>query len=368
MRPPQRILLIGPTPPHRGGLVHFTAMLSTVLRHDHDVTVWGFAPLYPAWLFPGNTASDPSLTPIPCQVDAWLDGRNPWDWWRQLSALTPGTYDVVLWQWWTPYWIPFIWMLHVATRRAGIPTLVISHQLSEPDAPPWQQWLAGWALQQAAGVLVLGSQPALLAQWGKPWRAVPLPLTHAALTQVLPTRGAARQALGIATDVNVVLFFGFVRRYKGLDTVLRAMQQTHTPFVLLIAGEWWDDARAVLAPLVAHPALAGRLIIHDYYIPNEQVANYLQAADVLVLPYRSGSVSGVATLAASVGLPILASTQGAIGQQTGTMATIPPDDSVAWAVALDQHVGQTARTRPAPDVSWQFFYQQLHEVWHDIRT
>ena len=365
-----RMVLIGATPPHRGGVAHFTGMLSTWVRRQHDVTVWGFDPLYPRWLFPGNTTHDPSQTPVACQVDVWMDGTKPWQWWRQLHTLNAGMYDVVIWQWWTPYWIPLLWMLQHATRRAGIPTIAISHQLVEPDAPMWQQWLARWMLGHADGVVFLGDQTTMPRTWTSPWRCAPLPLHHAVMPHPLPTRAAARQQLGIDADANVVLFFGFVRRYKGLDTLLQAMQATTQPCVLVIAGEWWDDVRHLLQPLVTHPALRDRLIIHDHYIPNEQVANYMQAADVLVLPYRSGSVSGVATLAAQVGLPVLASTSGAIAQQASTVATIPATDSAAWARALDTFFAQPAPPRipHEVDASWQFFSQQLSEVWHDITS
>jgi D-inositol-3-phosphate glycosyltransferase len=366
MTTPPRIVLIGPTPPQRGGVAHFTGMLSRYLRQHHPVTLWGFDPLYPRWLFPGTMAPDPSQTPLVCHVDVWLDGTAPWQWWRIMRTLHKDHYDLVIWQWWTPYWLPFLVLLHRYTRRAGLPTIAISHQLVEPDAAPWQTWVARWMLGHAAGVIFLGNQTTMPPTWHGVWRSAPLPRHHDILRQPLPTRSAARHALGIAADADVVLFFGFVRRYKGLDTMLRALCQTRRPITLVVAGEWWDDARSQITPLLDHPALIGRLIIHDSYIPNEQVANYLQAADVLVLPYRSGSVSGVATLAACVGLPILASTSGAIGQQPGTVATIAPDDIAAWATALDDHVGAHARPRPEPDASWPFFYQQLSEVWHDI--
>ena len=128
-----------------------------------------------------------------------------------------------------------------------------------------------------------------------------------------------------------------------------------------------DPIRKQGEPQSANDILA--TLIPDY-IPNEQVANYMQAADVLVLPYRSGSVSGVATLAAQVGLPVLASTSGAIAQQANTVAIIPADDSAAWARALDAFLAQPEPSRipHAIDPSWQFFHQQLSEVWHEIAS
>ena len=363
-----RILLIGPTTPHRGGVAHFTSMLSNFLHQQHMVTTWGFAPLYPRWLFPGNTAADPSQHPIECQVDRWLDGSNPLSWWRALRQISPGQYDLIIWQWWTPYWIPLLWLVTWYARRARITTIAISHQLVEPDAAPWQRWLAQVVLQGADGVVFLGDQATRLPGWQHPWRVTPLPSHAAVVGQHIPDQITARQRIGVPVDAQIVLCLGFVRPYKGIDTVIKAMATTTQPYLLLIAGEWWQ-AKQPIEELIGHLHLGQRVFIHDHYIANEQIVDYLQAADLLVLPYRSGSVSGVATLAATVGLPIIASTVGAIANQAVVVARVAPDQPDAWQAAITQFfANKPARIIPTHDTTWQQLQQAIEEVWNDCNA
>lgn len=363
-----RILLIGPTTPHRGGVAHFTSMLSNFLHHQHAVTTWGFAPLYPRWLFPGNTAADPSQHPIVCQVDKWLDGGNPLSWWRAVRQISPRQYDLIIWQWWTPYWIPLLWLVTVYARRAHITTIAISHQLVEPDAAPWQRWLAQVVLQRADGVVFLGDYATHLPHWQRPWRVTPLPQHTAVVGSTIPDQSTARRQIGVPIDARIVLCLGFVRPYKGIDTIINAMATTTQPYILLIAGEWWQ-ARQPIEALIQRHQLGQRVIIHDHYIANEQIVAYLQAADLLVLPYRSGSVSGVATLAATVGLPIIASTVGAIANQAGVVARVTPDQPVAWQAAIIQFFAhKTPRVIPGHDTTWSQLQQAIKEVWNDCNA
>ena len=363
-----RILLIGPTTPPRGGVAHFTSMLSNFLHQQHTVTTWGFAPLYPRWLFPGNSAADPSQQPIACQVNKWLDGGNPLSWWRALRQIAPGQYDLIIWQWWTPYWIPLICLVTRYARRARITTIAISHQLVEPDAAAWQRWLAQVMLQRADGVVFLGDNTTRLPNWQHPWRVTPLPSFMAVVGSAIPDQATARQRIGVPVDAQIVLCLGFVRPYKGIDTIINAMAESQHSYLLLIAGEWWQS-RQPIEDLIQRHQLGQRVFIHDHYIANEQIIDYLQAADLLVLPYRSGSVSGVATLAATVGLPIIASTVGAIANQSGVVARVVPDQPVTWQAAITQFfANKPARIIPTHDTTWQQLQQAIEEVWNDCNA
>lgn len=363
-----RILLIGPTTPHRGGVAHFTSVLSNFLHQSHIVTTWGFAPLYPRWLFPGNTAADPSKQPLVCTVDLWLDGGNPFAWWRVFRQITPGQFDLIIWQWWTPYWMPLVYLLQRNARRARITTIAISHQLVEPDAAPWQRWLALATLQHADGVIFFGNTPTLLPNWHTPWRVASLPSFAAVVGDAIPDQTTARQRIGLPVNAQIVLCVGFVRPYKGIDTIINAMAVSSQPFLFLIAGEWWQ-ARQPIEQLIRRHHLEARVIIHDHYIANEHIVDYLQAADLLVLPYRSGSVSGVATLAETVGLPMIASTVGDIGNQPGVIARVAPDNPAAWQVAIACFFDKKLpRTAPITDTTWQRLLQAIEEVWHDCNA
>ncbi|NBU65594.1 MAG: glycosyltransferase, partial [Chloroflexia bacterium] len=289
-------------------------------------------------------------------------------WWQACRQIVRGQYDLIIWQWWTPYWIPLIWLLSMAARRAHITTIAISHQLVEPDAAPWQRWLAQVMLQRADGVIFLGDYTTRLPNWQTPWRVAPLPSHAAVVGSQIPDRTSARQRIGVAVDAQIVLCLGFVRPYKGIDTIISAMATSPHTYLLLIAGEWWQ-ARQPIDELITRHQLTQRVIIHDHYIANEQIGDYLQAADLLVLPYRSGSVSGVATLAATVGLPIIASTVGAIANQAGVVAQIAPNQPDAWQAAITQFFAKKPpRIIPTHDTTWPQLQQAIEEVWHDCNA
>lgn len=356
-----RMLLITPTMPHRGGIAQFGTLLARQLSNSHQLITWGFTRLYPAWLFPGSTAPDPSRHTVTCAVDTWLDGLNPLSWWRAWQNLP--RVDLVIWQWWTPFWIPLIWFVTWQAQRRGIPTLTICHQLVEPDATAWQAQLAIWALRRADAVLFLGSAP---DEWPTPHRTIHLPALNA-FTPTSLTKADARQQLHLTATTPVVLSFGFVRNYKGIDTIIHAMAHSHTPYHLVIAGEWWP-LRSDIRHLIKHYDLSNRVHIHDHYIPNDQVARYFVAADVVVMPYRSGTVSGVARLAQQFDIPIITSDIASLSGAISPIARLPADDVYAWRQALDNFFARPQTIPPpyAVDDGWIACMQAINALAHEI--
>ncbi|MFM2032804.1 MAG: hypothetical protein RLZZ297_1569 [Chloroflexota bacterium] len=335
--PHYRYLVVAPLPPSRGGIAHFSAQLVTQLRSSHTVTVWAISPLYPAWLFPGNSAADPALIDRTPVNDARIHGWSPQAWLRQWASVVPGQYDAIIWQWWTPYWIPFLLVLLHHARRCAIPTIALNHQLVEPDAAPWQHRLARSVLRRAAGVVSFGQH----SQTHQREKNLPLPLHTAVLGPPLPppVRAARRAALRTAWEIPaaafVVLCFGFVRPYKGTDIVVAALHDTPATVYLVIAGEWWRTDAALRAAC-AHPAVRTRVRIVDRYLPDADIADHFAACDVVALAYRSGSVSGVATLAAACGVPLLTSAVGALGGLAAAHDVVHPNTPNAWAATLTQ--------------------------------
>ncbi|MFZ9858344.1 MAG: glycosyltransferase [Roseiflexaceae bacterium] len=356
-----RMVFITPTTPHRGGIAQFGTLLACLLAQSHQLTTWGFDRLYPAWLFPGSTAPDPSHQTINCAVDMWLDGINPLSWWRACQTLK--RVDLIIWQWWTPFWVPLIWFVTWQARQRGIPTLAICHQLVEPDAQAWQARIAVWSLRRADAVLFLGSAP---DYWQMPHRCIHLPALSA-FSRVACTHAQARHQLNLDEHTPIVLNFGFVRDYKGLDTIINAMVNSQVNYHLIIAGEWWP-LRTNLRQLIAHHHMSDRVHIYDYYIPNEQVALFFAAADVVVLPYRSGTVSGVAGLAQQWGVPIIVSDVGAIAGITTPFAQLPANDSTAWQVALDRFFHTPKTTNQIPADGWSDCVHAINILAHEIQS
>lgn len=356
-----RMVLITPTTPHRGGIAHFGTLLAHRLETRHQLITWGFGRLYPDWIFPGSTDPDPSQHTITCTTHCKLDGLNPLTWWQAWRTLPP--VDLIIWQWWTPFWLPLIWFITWQARRRGIATLSICHQLLEPDAAPWQTQLAVWALKRADAVLFLGQAPHM---WSGVHRAIHLP----SLTPMMnnqPTKGIARHHLRIDPTTPVVLSFGFVRDYKGLDTIIHAMAHSRIPYHLIVAGEWWP-MRTDIHQLITHYQLSQRIHIYDTYIPNEQVATFFAAADIVVLPYRGGSVSGVAGLAQQWGVPIMTSDVGTLAGSVAPFASLPVDAVLAWRDALDRFFALPTSAPPIPDDGWYACLSAIDALANEVQS
>jgi glycosyltransferase involved in cell wall biosynthesis len=355
--PRLRILVVAPVTPFRGGIAQFSTMLVNALRAEHDVTCWAIDPLYPSALFPGNSRPATGST-LWCRIEARIHGWNPIAWATAWRTVRHHAFDIVIWQWWTPYWVPFLLMLVAQANMRGIATIALNHQLVEPDAPQWQELIARMMLTLADAVVHFGNSTPM----HRTHRFLPLPL-HGALLQRQQTSVNIRHVLAIPDDAFVVLCFGFVRPYKGIDIVLSAMQRTSPQIHLLLAGEWWHND-PVLRAQCRERTIAARIHVVDHYIPDEDVAAYFAAADVVALPYRSGSVSGVATLAASAGIPLLVSDVGALAGLATVRQVVAPNTPDAWAAALQQaYVQGTPPVTPIPDnSSWQALVQSIVEL------
>ena len=190
------------------------------------------------------------------------------------------------------------------------------------------------------------------------------------------TRAAARAQLGIEPDEPLLLFFGFVRRYKGLRYVFDALGQLSQPPHLLVAGEFWEE-EAFYRDSIRQLGLDQHIIIHNRYIPNEEIEPYFMAADALVLPYLSGSQSAVAMIAMNYSIPVIATSIGGLAEtithgETGLI--VPPADSVALAAAIEQffHEGlrdpfSAAMSQTRARLSWGALIGIIEEISHDIK-
>ncbi|MGQ9787578.1 MAG: glycosyltransferase, partial [Anaerolineae bacterium] len=233
-----KFCVIGPTYPYRGGLAHYTTFLVHHLRRRHEVIFYSYRRQYPRWLFPGNTAPDPSQLALkePCQ--RIVDTINPITWWQTARAIVGETPDVLLLQWWTPFWLPLLYVVASAARKASIPILYLCHQFIEPDSKSWEWYLARLALRIGDALIVVSRHEYALASRTFPRKLVRL--GHHPIYDGFPHSGLSREEarfqlrLSIESKTPLALFFGFVRRYKGLRYLIEALTQVSTPVHLLV--------------------------------------------------------------------------------------------------------------------------------------
>jgi len=337
------IVLIGPTHPYTGGISQHTTRLALELETaGHHPVVESWKSQYPKFLYPG-TPTVPDGEPeigIPQRVNTDLAWYSPMSWWR-VGKRHQGSRVVVN----IPtafHSIPY----SVVSFAAGPSSEVwgIAHNVRPHDAGRLSQRLMSWLLRRLDRVIVHGDDAKSLAtNMGVRDEAVsvvalpsPWPASNQVLTSITHT-GPPR-----------LLFFGTIRPYKGLDVLLEALSQT-PDVTLTIAGEFWEQ-RAEYDELITRLGLTERVTIIAGYLPSSRFGEVFGEADVLVLPYRSGTGSIVQEVGFRFGLPVIATTVGSIGDgidhdQTGLL--IDPNSPQALADALK------AANSPTTLARWQ---------------
>ncbi|MCS6848830.1 MAG: glycosyltransferase [Anaerolineae bacterium] len=336
--------VIGPTWPFRGGIAHYTTLLVKHLRERHTVRFITYIKQYPKWLYPGNTAMDPSpdSSVLRIECDRLLTPWNPLTWWRTYRLIKRDQPDVLLLQWWTPFFSPMLFFLtRMLKHETRIRVIFLCHHLIAPDGGIFDWFLARRILWRGNGFIVMSEEDFALLRRALPWARIK-GTTHPpydVFSRAPIPREQARAKLGLPLDAPVVLFFGFVRRYKGLRHLIEAMRivRDRLPDAkLLVVGEFWEDERPY-HDLIRQLGLQDAVQIYNQYIPNDQITVYFSAADAVALPYLEATQSGVAQLAIGFERPIIATNVGGMAEvvhhgETGFV--VPPGDSQALAAAL----------------------------------
>ena len=335
-----KYVVIGPTYPYRGGISHYTTLLCQHLRAAHEVKFYSFKRQYPALLFPGRTDKDPSRSPLRADCEYLLDAWNPLTWLETFRRIKEYRPDALIFQWWVPYWAPaFASIAGFARRFTASRVVFICHNVFPHERSVVDRALVRLALTQGQFFIVQSEKDLHDLKRLLPVaqvRKTAHPIYEAlALAGTLTTEEAQRQ-LGL--EGNVLLFFGFVREYKGLEYLLKAMPKVmgRLDAHLLIVGEFWDDKSSYLK-LIEELGIAQAVTIVDRYIPNEELGLYFSAADVVVLPYVDATQSGVTKLAYGFEKPVITTSVGGIPEivkngETGLI--VPPQDSEALGEAI----------------------------------
>jgi len=311
-----RIALLGPTYPHRGGIAHYTTLLARAFHESHEVAMVSFSRLYPGFLFPGVTqldASGEALRP-PVTPERLLDSMNPVSWWRAGRRLREIAPDLLIVPWWHPFFGPSLGTAARVARKGDRPRRIfLCHNVETHEGTFLDHAFAGYGLAAADGFLVHARAEAERLRGrahGRPIRVHPHP-SYEVFSEGGPTRDAARAALGASG--KVLLFFGYVRPYKGLLDLLEALRvaRPNAWDRLYVVGEFYEPRRKYDA-LLHDSALSDKVVVVDRYVANEEVATYFAAADAVVLPYRTATGSGIAQMAFGAGVPVIATRTGGL--------------------------------------------------------
>ena len=308
-----RVFVISPIYPFRGGIAHSTRLLCEKLCEHHDVTAISFSRMYPESLYPGKSQKEVGVdTTFAVPAEYILDSLNPLSWLRLSRRIRRECPDRVIFKWWHTFFTPMFWIIVRLGRNGRTRFAAICHNVVPHDEKRIHTFLARMFFRQIDYFITHSNADLKVLRDfmpGKPATWI-TESTYETLLGDVPSQAAARKQLGLLSDT--ILFFGFVRPYKGLRYLLEALPQVlsfRPGLTLLIVGEFWND-RAEYDELINKLQIGNSIKIVDHYVANEVVPLYFSAADAVVLPYLSSTESGIIQLAYGLNTPIITTAVG----------------------------------------------------------
>jgi len=371
----RRFCLIGPTYPYRGGISHYNTCLIGELAAAGDVRAINFTRLYPGFLFPGRTQFDESARPLSADSARLIDSINPLTWIRAGAAAARGKPDLVLVQWWHPFFAPAFFTICAVLklmRRAKV--VFICHNVLPHEKSIVDRFLAALAFSVSDGFFVQSREDRdklLRIRRNVPVIVHPHPIYDFFCTGRL-TREAARAKIGSSAG-PLLLFFGYVRGYKGLSYLIEAMPliREKVPAKLLVVGEFYDDT-APYTELVARLGLADAVRFENRYVANEEVEAFFAASDLVILPYVSATQSGIVQIAIAANRPVVVTNVGGLSEAVSEGKTgfvVPPRDAAALARAVVRFFEEGWAAKMAPwfeeekkRFSWKAMAEAIDEL------
>ncbi|MGB5872737.1 MAG: glycosyltransferase [Bacteroidota bacterium] len=339
-------IIVGTAYPLRGGIAHYNALLASSLATRHRIETITFKRQYPALLFPGTTQEETGAGLHADPAPRLVDSINPLNWFSVGRLLRKRKPDLLIFKYWLPFFGPcFGTIARLAKRNHHTRVLFICDNVLPHEQRPFDDTFTRYAFRHVDYFIVQSNavERDLASFWPNAIvRNVPHPVYNVFGSPV--DKHEARRALGL-TGERILLFFGYVRKYKGLDVLLDAMPKVlqSTDVRLLVVGEFYDDESRYRS-IVEQRGLASHVLFHSEYLPNERVGLYFSAADAVVLPYRSATQSGIAQIAYNFDRPVLATDVGGLSEVVHDDITgyvIPPNQPDALSEAILRFYGES---------------------------
>ncbi len=377
-----KIVLIGTAYPLRGGIAHYMGLLWKYLSKKHEVTVVTFRRQYPKILFPGKTQEETGEAGIPLASHQWIDSINPFNWIRVGLAVRKLEPDLIVYKFWLPFFAPCYGVIAAIARfRRKTQTMFICDNVIPHEKRPGDRVFTKFAFRFIDSYVVQSRQVERDLKSLKPnarYELLPHPV-YEIFGEELEKTEARRMlkvdaGIDLADDERVLLFFGYVRDYKGLDIVLDAMPSILKVMNvrLLIVGEFYNNEQQYREQ-VARLGVGGNVHFHSDYVPNENVAMFFSASDVLVLPYKSATQSGIIQIAYNFHRPVIATDVGGLGEvvidgRTGFIVPPLKPDEVAGAVLrfFAENRFKEFRSNVIEEkkkYSWEYFVEGIERLY-----
>lgn len=329
----KKILIVGPAHPLRGGLATYNERLAQVLNElGHECHILSFSLQYPSLLFPGKTQLSTDAAPKDLTIFSEINSINPANWLQVGLRYKKAKYDIVIFRYWMSFMAPAFGTIarlikqNNHTKILAITDNVIPHERKFFDAA-----FTNYFLPVCDGFLTMSEsvkQDLLDLKLTQPIAYVPHPMYD---TFGVPMdKAVAKRKLNWKEEQRYLLFFGFIRKYKGLGILLEAMAMPQVKALglkLVVAGEFYEDKKPYIEQ-ISRLGLTDDVMVCDDFIPNNEVSAYFCASDVVVQPYLNATQSGVTQIAYYYNKPMIVT-------DVGGLAELVPHNKVGLVCEVD---------------------------------
>ncbi len=327
------ITIIGSAHPLRGGgIATFNERMAEVLQQQgHRVVVYSFSLQYPSFLFPGKSQFTDEPAPKGLEIRSLINSINPLNWIRVGNRIKQEKPDLIIVRYWLPFMGPcFGTILRRVRKNKHTKIVAITDNVIPHEHRPGDMAFTKYFLKSADAFLAM-SRDVLkdLRQFtDKPAVFSPHPVYDNYGEAV--SKEAACKKLELNPSEKYILFFGFIRKYKGLDILLDAMKDERIKqagIKLIVAGEFYGDTDAYTQQIEAN-GIADNVHLFTSFIPNDEIKYYFSAADLVVQPYRTATQSGITQVAYHFEKPMVVT-------NVGGLAEVVPDGKVGFVAEPD---------------------------------
>lgn len=326
----KRIKIIGPAHPYRGGIATFNERLAEeFISAGYDVDIETFVLQYPSFLFPGKTQYNDKPKPAHLKIKRTVNSVNPFNWLKVGNRICREKPDLVILRYWLPFLAPCLGF--IASRiRKNRHTIVIclADNVIPHEHRPGDKLLTNYFVKRIDGLVAMSRSVLNDAHTFRKDLVSALcfhPIYDNYGETLDPQEAKAK--LGLESDLRYLLFFGFIRDYKGLDILIKAFADERLrafPVKLLVAGEFYSNPETYTS-LIREQKLEDYIVLRTDFIPDHEVNLYFSAADLVVQPYKSATQSGVTQIGYHFGKPMLVT-------NVGGLSEIIPDKKVGYVV------------------------------------
>ena len=323
-------LILGPAYPYRGGIANFDeALCEAFVKNGRESEIISFSKQYPNFLFPGTSQFDYNRKAPEIKIHSRIHAYNPLSWPGTARYIRSQQPDYLIVRFWLPLMGPALGsVIRLIKRNRKLPVIAITDNVIPHEKRAGDKIFTKYFVDACDGFIAMSNSVLNdLSQFtNNPLKEFhPHPIYHI-FGDVVP-KNEALKMLGLNPKFKYLLFFGFIRGYKGLDLILNAMKNivAQVPDIkLIVAGEFYEDA-SIYHEIIKRDGLEENIILHTHYIEDEKVKYYFSACNLVVQPYKTATQSGVTQIAYHFNKPMLVT-------NVGGLAEIVPNGKCGYVV------------------------------------